>query len=123
MQIENIVTDATTFTAVMAASGTSPATYVNRAAVNVSVAERLEISARPSASNEAKKIRLTLNVPYATVDATGVTRKSANILFSLDAVFPDIVPAARRNEAIALLQSVLYSPQVTNTFDSGFAPN
>jgi len=122
MQIATIETTSLNLDAVTASTGVSPI-YVDLGAANTSVSSRLELSVRPSTVNEARKTRATLNVPYATVDATGVTRKSANILFSLDVVFPDIVPAAARNSAIALFQEVLTNAQVTSTMLTGYAPN
>lgn len=122
IELNNAQNVTKTFQVAAVASGTAPALYLLREGANQSVFPKLEISSRKNGTADARKVRMTLNVPSSTVDANGVTRKSASILFIIDVTVPDLVPDSVRDDAIAYVGSALFNPQLMDTFKTGFAP-
>lgn len=112
-----------TFAVASASSGGLPAIYECREGyANRTVFPRLEISAKKNGTADARKVRVTLNVPVSSVDALGVTRKVSNVLFVVDAVFPDLASEGQRELAIAMFGNALASSAILSTFKSGYAP-
>lgn len=112
-----------TFTLAVPASGSSPAVWFLQEGANKSVWPKLECSSARAGSGDARKVKWTLSVPDAVVDATGVTRAAAKQTSALDHTTPTLVSASVTDDAVAYLDSLAGVGIYQDSIRTGYAPS
>lgn len=111
-----------TFDLATPSSGNLPAVWLLREGANQGVFPKVEVSARKNGNGDARKVQITLQVPFPVTDSTGIVRKGGTLVFNIDAVVPDLVPDPLRDTAIAYVGNLLQNTLIKETIKVGFAP-
>lgn len=121
--LKNAAGVAKTFTLATPAAGQNPAVWFLQEGANRTVWPKLECSSSGSGSTGARKVKWTLTVPAAVVDATGTTRASAKQFSALDHTTPALVSDGVTSDAIAFQESLAADALYKETISTGYAPS
>lgn len=111
-----------TFALAAPASGSSSALWYLREGANQGIFPKVEISARKNGDADARKVQITLSVPFPVTSTSGAVTRGAAMSFNIDATVPDLVPDATRDDAIAFVGALLADTLVKASLKVGFAP-
>lgn len=122
LTLKNAAAANKTFALATPAGPNASAVWFLREGANPGVFPKVECSSSSAASGAGRKVKLSLNVPVATVNASGATVAAAKMSFNIDATVPDLVPDALRDDAIAFVKDLVASALMASVFKTGFAP-
>lgn len=89
------------------ASDGSAAIWQYKAGANSSVFPTITSSARKNAARDARKLDLTVKVPYAITDtAVNVVRPGSSVMMNVTVTVPDDYPEASKADATAFMVNV-----------------
>lgn len=111
-----------TFVLAQPASGNSPAIWYLQEGANKTVWPKIEASSAKAGSGNARKVKWTLTVPEAAVDAQGVTRPSAKQFSTMDHTTPDLVSAGVTLDAVAFQKNLSAHALYAESISTGYAP-
>lgn len=122
LSLKNNAAVAKTFALATPAGPTAPAVWYLREGANPGVFPKVECSSASAAGGAGRKVKLSFNLPVATVNASGATVSAAKMSFNLDVTVPDLVPDASRDDAVAFVKDLVASTLMVSVFKTGYAP-
>lgn len=123
LSLKNAAGVAKTFALAAPAAGTQPGVWFLREGGSQAGFPSLENSARRSGTTgNNRRVQLSLVVPVMGVNpSTGNPTRISAMTIKVDAVVPELVPDATRDDAIAYIGSALADTLVKSSIKTGYA--